>query len=152
MSETIRLRHLVASPRHLMARIVVLSLLVLYVANYAFSQGYTIDKTKFEASTRDYPDCKLNVPSSFSQKVINLPWGQVEINIVQVDERVYCVRVQDTKTLNAQSLIIVDYDFQSIYVHDVMQFGQLVPRVYFRAGVFNHIVVAIVDGKLVLAR
>src|SRR5215467_12185567 len=150
MVDTTRTRRLVGSLRHLRAGIFVLSLLVSCVADYASSQGYTIDKTRFQASTKDFPGCKLKVPSSFLQKAINLPWGEFEIDVVQLDDRMYCIHLQDAKTLNTQSLIISDYDFLIIYVHDVMYQGQLVPRIQFRSGFLNIISIAIMDGKFVL--
>jgi len=152
MVETTRTRQLLGSPRHLRAGIFLSSLVILSAAGYAFSQALNIGKAHFQLSTEDFPSCKLNVPSSFLQKAINLSKGELEVDVVQMDERLYCIHLRDTKTLNTQSLIISGYDFFFILVPDLMSDGQVVPRIYFHTWFFNFITVAIIDGKVVLAR
>lgn len=129
-----------------------MSLLVFGAADYAFSQASNIYKTHFQPSTEDFPGCKLNVPSTFLQKAINLSKGELEVAVVQLDERLYCIHLRDTKTPNTQSLIISGYDFFFIHLPDIMYNHQLVFHIYFRTWFFNIITVAIMDGKLVLAR
>ena len=63
--------------RSLSAAIFVLGLLVFSGASQAISGAYTIDETKFQASTKDFPACMLNTPSSFSQRVINFPGQEI---------------------------------------------------------------------------
>jgi hypothetical protein len=152
MAETTRTTQLVGRPRHLRAGIFLSSLLILGAAGYAFSQALNIDKTHFQPSAEDFPGCKLNVPSSFLQKAINLSKGELEVDIVQMDETLYCIHLRDTKTSNTQSLIISGYDFFFILVPDIMYNHQIVPRIYFRTWFFNVITIAIADGKLVLTR
>jgi len=152
MVETTRAGQLVGGPRHPRAGIFLSSLLILSAAGYAFSQALNIDKTQFQPSAEDFPGCKLNVASSFLQKAINLSRGGLKVDVVQLDERLYCIHLRDTKTANTQSLIISGYDLFFILVPDIMYNHQVVPRIYFRTWFFNVITVAIMDGKLVLAR
>jgi hypothetical protein len=150
--ETTRTRHWVGRSTYLLAELFVSSLLVFCVIHHASSQAYTIDKTGFEASTKEFPGCKLNVSSSFSQKAINISKRELEADVVQLDEKLYCIHLYDTRTSQTQSLIISGYDFFAIYMPDILFNGQFVPRIQFRTWFFFFITVAIRDGKLVLIR
>src|SRR5262249_21961838 len=69
-------------------------------ASYVSSQAFTIDKESFQASTKDFSACKIKASSSFSQKAINVARGELELGVVQLDDRLYCIHLLDTKTLN----------------------------------------------------
>lgn len=152
MAETTSISELVGSLRGLGAAVLVLGLLVFGGTNHALSQAYTIDETKFQASNKDFPACKLDTPSSFSARVISFPGEEVELDIIQQDENVYCIHLQDKVRSNTHSLIISGYKFQAIHVSDILQHGQLVIAVLFRAGLFDNMSVAIVDRKFVIGR
>jgi hypothetical protein len=94
----------------------------------------------------------MDLHSSFAQKILHLSKSEPEIDIVQLDEMIYCVHIHDTKTSNTQSLVLIGYDFQLVIIPDIMYRGQLIPRISFTAGLFNHVVIAIANGKLVLTR
>ncbi len=152
MAETTRIRQRVRSLRYLWAEIVVSSLLVVCVVHYASSQAYTIDKTRFQTSTKEFPGCKLSISSSFSQRVINISKSELEADVVQLDEKLYCIHLYDARTSQTQSLIISGYEFFAIHMPDILLDGQFVPHVQFRTRFFFFITVAIRDGKLVLMR
>ena len=152
MVEKTKTRPLVGSLKHLRPGIFFLSPLVFCAPDYALSQAINIDKTAFQPSTEDFPGCKLNAPSSFLQKVINLSNGQLKVDVVQLEERMYCIHLRDTKTSNTQSLVISGYDFFFIHASDIMYNHQIVDRIYFRTWYFNVITIVIADGKLVLTR
>jgi hypothetical protein len=151
MTETIRAKR-IGSPRSVLARLFVSSLLFFCIVNHVSSQAFTINKSGFQASAESFPGCKLDHSSSFLQKAINISKGELQVNVVQLDEKLYCIHLYDMRTSQAQSLIISGYDFVHIYMPDLMINGQIVPLIQFRTWLFFFITVAIRDEKLVLMR
>jgi len=136
--------------RRLGTAIFVLGLLAFGGAEPASSGAYTIDETKFQPSTRDFPDCRLTVPSSFSQRVISFPGEEIDLDVIQQDEKLYCIHLQDKVKQNTRSLFVSGYKFQLIYVNDILEHGQFVLTILFRAGFFDKISIGIVDRKFVV--
>jgi hypothetical protein len=151
MSETIGIRR-IGNLRSLWARLFISSLLFFCIVHHASSQAFTIDKSGFQASAESFPSCKLDHSNSFVQKAINISKGELKVDVVQLDEKLYCIHLYDIRTSQAQSLIISGYDFVHIYMPDLLLNGQIVPYIQFRTWFFFFITVAIRDEKLVLMR
>jgi hypothetical protein len=152
MIEMSNVRRLIRKLTILTAGLFVLSLWALYATEQAASQAFAIDGTAFQPATKDFPGCKLDRPSSFVEKSINIAKGEIEADIVQLNERLYCIHLHDTNTSNTQSLIVSGYDFLFIYFNDVMYHGQGEVLIKFRASLLTSITIAIRVGKLVLIR
>ena len=127
-------------------------LLIFCGASYVSSQAFTIDEKSFQASTKDFSACKIKASSSFSQKAINVARGELELDVVQLDDRLYCIHLLDTKTSNTQTLIIRDHEFLYVHMPDLLYQGQIVPKIGFRGGFLNITTIAIMDGRIILTR
>jgi hypothetical protein len=121
-------------------------------ASSVSSGAVMIDKESFQPSTKDFTACKIKASSSFSQKAIRVASGELELDIVQLDDGLYCIHLKDTKTLSTQSLIIRDYEFLFVLVPDIIYQGQIVPKIVFRGGFLNITTIAIMDGRIILTR
>jgi hypothetical protein len=115
-----------------------------------------IDETNFKVSTEDFSGCRIKGSGSFVQKAISIFSGDLKLDVVQLDDRLYCIHLHKTKTSNTQSLIISGYDFLFIQMPDLMTQGQLgpqlVPRIQFHSGFFRYVTIAIMDEEIVLTR
>lgn len=127
-----------------------LVVLITLRSDVALGGSYTIDASKFENSDRKFPECDLPDQKSLSPRIISLPLNDIEINLIEGRNSIYCISAKDVQAGKIQSLVISDYKFVAIHVSDLMGSGKIPFSILFSAGFFNKIAVTVFDGKIIV--